>query len=218
VWQTYGYYLEPTAAYFGCKKASEPLHIQWNRDTGTIEVVNYSAGDISNLNASVEILNMDGTRMGYKTATINSKEDSITTALHMDYPTGLTPVHFLRLTLKQGQQTLSTNGYMRSLKEGNYRAIRQLARARVHAVTTSDRQGDLWHLTTELQNTSAWPALMTRLKVVREISGDRILPAIYSDNYVTLMPGERRTIQTELQHRDTRGEVPRIIIGGFNIQ
>ena len=30
VWQTYDYYFEPTAAYYGCKKGSEPLHIQWN--------------------------------------------------------------------------------------------------------------------------------------------------------------------------------------------
>ncbi len=30
VWQTYDYYFEPTAGYFGIKKASEPLHIQWN--------------------------------------------------------------------------------------------------------------------------------------------------------------------------------------------
>jgi hypothetical protein len=30
IWQTYDYYFDPTAAYFGCKKASEPIHIQWN--------------------------------------------------------------------------------------------------------------------------------------------------------------------------------------------
>ncbi len=30
VWQTYDYFFEPTAAYYGCKKGSEPLHIQWN--------------------------------------------------------------------------------------------------------------------------------------------------------------------------------------------
>jgi hypothetical protein len=218
VWQTYDYYFDPTAAYFGCKKGSEPLHIQWNRDADTVEVVNYSAGDIANLNASVEILNMDGTRTGYKTATISSMEDSVVTVFRMEYPAGLTPVHFLRLTLTQGGQTLSANDYMRSLDEGDYRAIRQLAKARVHAVTTANRQGHVWHLSTELQNTSPWPALMTRLKVVRGSSGDRILPAIYSDNYVTLMPGEHRTIQTELQHVDTRGEVPKIVIEGFNVQ
>ncbi len=57
---------------------------------------------------------------------------------------------------------------------------------------------------------------MTRLIAVREKSGDRILPAIYSDNYITLMPGEQQTIQTELHDADTRGEKPKIVIGGFN--
>ena len=45
VWQTYDYYLEPTAAYFGAKHACEPLHIQWNPSTDRVEVVNYSAGN-----------------------------------------------------------------------------------------------------------------------------------------------------------------------------
>jgi hypothetical protein len=58
---------------------------------------------------------------------------------------------------------------------------------------------------------------MVRLKAVRENSGDRILPAIYSDNYIALMPDERRTIRTELQNADTRGETPRIVVEGFNV-
>jgi hypothetical protein len=78
------------------------------------------------------------------------------------------------------------------------------------------RQVNRWQLTTELHDASSHPALMVRLKVVREKSGDRILPALYSDNYVALMPGERRTILTELAHADTRGEKPRMVIEGFN--
>jgi hypothetical protein len=58
---------------------------------------------------------------------------------------------------------------------------------------------------------------MVRLKAIRASSGDRILPAIYSDNYITLMPGERRTIKTELSHSDTRGEKPQIAVLGFNV-
>jgi len=52
---------------------------------------------------------------------------------------------------------------------------------------------------------------------VREKTGDRILPAIYSDNYIALMPGERQTIRTQLEHPDTRGETPRIVVEGFNV-
>ena len=59
---------------------------------------------------------------------------------------------------------------------------------------------------------------MVRLKVVREKSADRILPVIYSDNYFTLMPGEKRTVRTEVRHEDTRGETPRMVVGGFNVE
>ena len=59
---------------------------------------------------------------------------------------------------------------------------------------------------------------MVRVKAVREKSGDRILPALYDDNYVALMPGEKRTIRTELENADTRGERPRIVVDGFNVE
>jgi hypothetical protein len=217
VWQTYDYYFEPTAAYFGCKKGSEPLHIQWNRYADTIEVVNYSAGDVRGLSARVELLNVDGAKMQDRSSALNSSEDSVVTCLRMEYPDKLSPVHFLRLTLTRGVEVLSSNLYMRGTEEDNYRAIRQLVKARMRSATTTERIGDLWRLTTELENTSAIPALLTRLKVVRAVSGDRILPAIYSDNYVTLLPGERRTIATELRDADTRGERPRMVVSGFNV-
>ena len=217
VWQTYDYYFEPTAAYFGCKKGCEPLHIQWNPATESIEVVNYSAGNMRGLTATVEVLNMDGTKQWEKSATLDSAEDSVTPCIKMEYPPELTSLHFLRLALTRGAETVSTNFYLRGREEGNYRAIRQLPRVNLEAATRVDRQGNRWQLTTELHNPSNQPALMIRLKAVREKSGDRILPAIYSDNYISLMPGERRTIQTELEHADTRGETPRVVVEGFNV-
>jgi Exo-beta-D-glucosaminidase Ig-fold domain/Glycosyl hydrolases family 2/F5/8 type C domain/Glycosyl hydrolases family 2, sugar binding domain/TAT (twin-arginine translocation) pathway signal sequence len=213
VWQTYDYYFEPTAAYFGCKKGSEPLHIQWNCADESIEVVNYNAGNVSGLKAQVEILNMDGSRMDVKTADVDSKEDSTVACIKMAYPAGLTPVHFLRLTLTRGSETISSNFYLRGLHEGDFRAIRELPTSKVQSETGVERKGSLWQLTTKLTNNTASPALMVRLKAVREKSGDRILPAIYSDNYIALMPGESRTIVTEVNESDTRGEKPAIEVG-----
>jgi beta-galactosidase/beta-glucuronidase len=217
VWQTYDYYFEPTAAYFGCKKGCEPLHIQWNPVTESIEVVNNSGGNAQGLTATAEVLNLDGTMQWEKSTDLDSAEDSVSSCLKMEYPTGLTPLHFLRLALTRGAETVSTNFYMRGPTEGNYRAIRQLPKVNLEASTRLARQDNRWELTTELHNSSNQPALMVRLKAVREKSGDRILPAIYSDNYIALMPGERRTIRTELEHADTRGETPRIVVEGFNV-
>ena len=88
----------------------------------------------------------------------------------------------------------------------------------IEAATTAERRGGRWLLTTALHNPSSTPALMVRLKAVREKSGDRILPAIYSDDYVALMPGEKRTIDTEISEADARGETPRIVVEGFNVK
>jgi Glycosyl hydrolase 2 galactose-binding domain-like/Exo-beta-D-glucosaminidase Ig-fold domain/Glycosyl hydrolases family 2/NedA-like, galactose-binding domain len=217
VWQTYDYYFEPTAAYFGCKKGSEPLHIQWNPVTESIEVVNYSGGNARGLTASVEVLNMDGTRKWQKSELLDSAEDSVTAPIKMDYPSGLSPVHFLRLSLYRGDEPVSTNFYLRGLQQDNFRALRLLPQVNLTAATRTGRRGTIWQLTTDLSNASDEPALMVRLKAVRSTSGDRILPAIYSDNYIALVPGERRTIQTELRDADTRGEAPRIAVDGFNV-
>jgi hypothetical protein len=217
VWQTYDYYFDQSGGYFGSKKGSEPLHIQWNPVTDTVEVVNYSGGNASGLAAQAEILNMDGSKQWEKTATLDSTEDSVQSPIKLEYPSGLTPVHFIRLKLTRGGQTISDNFYLRGVEEYNFKAIRDLPKVDVTATVKTERQGSRWLLTTELKNGSSQPALMVRVKPVREKSGDRILPAISSDNYVALMPGERRTIRTELENADTRGERPRIVVEGFNV-
>ena len=110
-----------------------------------------------------------------------------------------------------GAQGGGSSGY-------NLAAIRTLSKIKLEAATQVTQQGGRWVLTTQLRNRSAQPALMVRVKAVREKTGDRILPAIFSDNYVALMPGEGRTIRTELESADARGERPKIVVEGFNVQ
>jgi hypothetical protein len=212
VWQTYDYYFEPTAAYFGCKKGSEPLHIQWNCLDETIEVVNYSGGNVTGLAVEMELLNLDGSRIDGKNSSVDSSEDSTVTCFKMSYPSNASAVHFIRLRLKKGGELVSSNFYMRGLEEGNLRAIRELPKAQIDLVTKVTKGGDGWRLTTELRNAGRAPALMVRVKAVGEKSGERILPAIYSDNYIALMPGERQTITTDVAESDTRGERPAIVL------
>jgi len=217
VWQTYDYYFEPTAAYFGLKKASEPLHIQWNPLTESVEVVNYNGGDVTGLTAQVEIRNMDGSTQWQKSATLDSQEDSVEAPIKLEYPATLTPVHFIRLKLTRGTNVVSDNFYLRGAEEGNYRAIRDLPKVDLILVERKVvKQGTRWLLNITLQNRSPNPALMVHLTAVREKTGDRILPAIYSDNYVSLMPGESHAFQVELEDVDTRGERPWLGVEGFN--
>jgi hypothetical protein len=236
VWQTYDYYLEPTAGYFGAKKGCEPLHVQWNPLNDTVEVVNYSAGSRAGLKVTASILNADGSVKWEQTATIDSAEDGVAAPITLAFPaSGLSPLHFVRLKLTEDGRTVSENTYLRSLTTYtvpgfsfgphhvpdypafDFRAVRALPKVTLRSTTAAERQDNRWVMSTELENTSKTPALMVRLKAVREKSGDRILPVLYEDNYITLMPGEKRRLRTELEETDTRGERPRIVVEGFNV-
>ena len=217
VWQTYDYYFDPTAAFFGARKASEPLHIQWNPTTDNVEVVNYGGAAATGLQVRAEILNMDGSVKWGQSAALDSPEDSTATPIKMQYPADLSAVHFVRLELLRGGVPVSRNFYWRGVTEGDYRALRMLPKIAIENTTRVERSGDRWLLTTELRNSAPTPALMVHVKAVRSQTGDRILPAFYSDNYIALMPGERTTIRTEVANSDTRGEQPGIVVDGFNV-
>lgn len=215
VWQTYDYYFDPTAAYFGCKKASEPLHIQWNQLTDSIEVVNYSSNKGAGLTATIELLNLNGKVKWEQSAKLTCMTDNITRCFNVKRPVGLDSVYFMRLKLKSGNDLISENFYWVGLKEGSYKAIRNLPKVELQKDTQVKQVGTKWILTTVITNPANTPVLMTHIKVIREKTGDRILPAIYSDNYISLMPGEKRTVTIEIEEADTRGEKPLIVLDGY---
>ncbi len=217
VWQTYDYYLEPTAAYFGCKKASEPIHIQWNPVYDTIEVVNYSAGNRTGLTAKAQIINMDGSVKWEKETKLDCKEDYTADCFKLEFPETISSVHFIKLTLTEGGKTISDNFYWRGTEEGNFQAIKELPRVKIENRTNVNKSGNIWTITTLLKNTSATPVLMIRLKVTGSYSNDRLLPVFYSDNYVSLMPGEEKIITMTIKDEDTRGEKPGVNISGYNL-
>jgi hypothetical protein len=217
VWQTYDYYFDPTAAYFGCKKASEPIHIQWNPVFDTIEVVNYNAKNKTGLIAKAQLLNMDGSVQWEKETTIDCEEDMTARCFKLEFPKSLSSVHFIKLTLKEGDKIISDNFYWRGLEDGNYQALNQLPKVELDKSSIVRKSGEDWLITTKLKNTSNQPALMVRLKVIGTKSSERILPVFFSDNYVSLMPGEEKVITIKLKDADARGEKPSVEISGFNL-
>ena len=74
VWQTYDYYYDLTGAYWGCKRACEPLHILWNPVTNDVKITNTTSQTYEGLTATAEVFNTDGRRVDALTgtATVNS--------------------------------------------------------------------------------------------------------------------------------------------------
>ena len=135
VWQTYDYYLEPTAAYFGVKKACEPLHIQWNPAEREVEVVNVCRDLDKPLMAEMRIMDAKGDTLTEKTVETRPERDTTVAAI-TDIATPDEDVWFIRLRLMDGQTVVSDNFYVEGREADNLQSLaktlgEQIGRAHV---------------------------------------------------------------------------------------
>ena len=217
VWQTYDYYFDPNGGYFGCKKASEPIHIQWNPIRDDIEVVNYHAFNKTGLTANAKLINQDGKVQWEKELTFDILEDQTVACFALEAPESLSQTYFIKLTLTEKGKVISDNFYLRGKESGNYQSLNQLPKVQLTSKTSVSKAGNEWRLKTTLKNDSSTPALIIRLNINGDKNQNRILPVFYSDNYFSLMPGEEKEVIIRLYNADTHGETPELVISGFNL-
>ena len=212
VWQTYDYFLEPTAAYFGCKKACEPLHIQLDQYTGYVEAVNYHALDRTGLTAEAQILDMQGQPLWKETCTLDLPEDSTFECFPLQIPSDAGDVYYVKLTLSDADgNILSDNFYVQGREEGNFKALNNVKRAKL----AIKQKGNL-EKTVTITNAGFNPALMIRLRITDSKTSDLVVPVMYSDNYFSLMPGESKTVTISVKACDVTGK-PILDVSGFNL-
>ena len=217
VWQTYDYYFEPTGAYFGCKKACEPLHIQWNPIREDIEVVNYHAFDQAGIKAEARLINLDGKVVWSKDATFDILEDQTVACFPLEFPAELSDAYFIKLKLTAASgEVLSENFYWRGREEGNLQALRGVAKTSPKCKVARKATDDGYEFTVTVTNNDKVPAMMLRLKALDPATGDLVLPVLYSDNYFFLMPGESRTLTVKVRKEDCAGK-PYLALSGFNV-
>ncbi|MBR4756649.1 MAG: beta-glycosidase, partial [Bacteroidales bacterium] len=125
-WQTYDYWFDRTWAFMGVQKACEPLHVQINPVSRTVQAVNTTPGPKTGLKARVSLCGLDGKETYSKETPVDIGEDSTIDVLDIsDVPDGPAIVT-LELTTENGT-VLSWNRYMRNFKggddTGDYREI-----------------------------------------------------------------------------------------------
>ena len=196
VWQTYDYYLDPTGCYWGAKEACEAQHVQWNCYNNSIKVINATAKPLNNVNVKVHIFDINGKEIASQSSnTVNVDASNKAEALSLQLPKDKGMV-FIRLELMaQNGEKIDENLYWyNTTKEYDYTALNSLPEAKV-SCQTSEVKGGKFSIT--LKNNSNSIAFSERIRLVNNKTGERILPAIMSDGYVTLLPGESKTITVD---------------------
>jgi hypothetical protein len=101
----------------------------------------------------------------------------------------------VRLTASDDQgQLVSDNFYWLAAKESNYRLLDGLGRANILATATKEPSTTEEIIRVLLKNNGDIPAIEIKLTPNDAVTGERLLPAYLSDNYISLLPGEERTI------------------------
>jgi hypothetical protein len=190
VWQTYDYDLDVNGTYYGARKGCEAIHVQANQNDWKVAVINHTTTALSGT-VTAELYDLGGRNLGTTqrqalAVTASNKADGFTVAFGAELPA----LHLLRLRYTDAQgKVLSENTYWRYREATDVQRLNTLAPARLNVKTTTSKG----KLTATIRNDGRTVAAMIRLSL-RGRDNERILPAIYSDNYFWLLPGESRTI------------------------
>lgn len=87
----------------------------------------------------------------------------------------------------------------------------------LRAKLDSKEENGARRITVTLRNPTKQIALMAHVQLRRARSGERVLPVFASDNYISLAPGESRTLKMEAAASDFHGERPLVVVDGWNV-
>ena len=234
-WQLYDYSLQPTGAFYGARKAGEPVHILYNYGTQEIAAVNSSSAPSPKLKASIRVLDFGLKEVIAKTIDFGLLADEVKTIDALRPPAGITPTFFLDLRiLKEKGQLVDANFYALSAKPetldeaqatwyvtpikdfADLTALAALKPVALNIKAKFDKDGPQTKVVVDIENPSPGLAFMVEIRVIREATEEPVLPIYLDDNYITLLPKETRRISGLFLTDDLLGEVPKVRIRGWN--
>jgi exo-1,4-beta-D-glucosaminidase len=206
VWHLWDHSLRAAGGYFGTKKACEPLHIQYDSGEESVSIVSDLPEATPELTARVRLLDLELRERYRHEARVVVPADGVVTLCTLPTRASFGRTHFLVLELEQSSGArLSRNFYWLSTEldivdheRANWYMAPLTSFADFHALASlppaelSLRRLSLdaaSALGVRLHNAGSTLAFFTRLRLL-DGRGDDVLPACFSDNYVSLLPGE----------------------------
>ena len=216
-WQVYSSDYDTHAAYYGVKKACEPVHAQMNLPDFSLAVVNTTRDRRAGLTLRTRVLSLDNRMLAQRSDAVAAAPNAVTALAPLALAKllddeGVVLVS-LMLTDARGQ-VVSQNTYWQGRDEPSYQRLNRLPQQPLEASAQLRDESSERVISVQLTNRGKTPALAGKLTLVDE-KGERILPAFYSSNYVTVLPGA--TSRVEIRFRSSFSGTPRVKLRGWNI-
>jgi hypothetical protein len=228
MWQTYDWYLDTNAGYFGAKAANQATHAVWDPRDDSIVLSNMTPKTYNSIATNMKVFDLHGkvvSEQTWNTPTLGPDAYGIKLATATaDFAKSPTDLVFIRLTVKSSSgNMLGDTLYWHNWKDYmRYESLNRLPEVRIRATlspksTVAGEIGegnDLYAIT--LSNNNSAPAVQTRIRTISSATNEDILPAFYSDNYFSLMPGESKTVTVEFNPKYLKGGRPVFKLSGWN--
>jgi exo-1,4-beta-D-glucosaminidase len=237
IWHLYDYFLVPAGGYFGTKKATEPIHVQYSYDDNSVAVVNSTYEALQGVKVSAKLYNLDAREKGSREGTMNVAPDSSTKAFDLPKVEALTKTYFLRLQLHDsGGKLLSDNFYWLSTKPdvldwkhkkdtvytpqaefGDLTGLNTLPQTNLEVTSAKESTGGNAGVRVTVRNPTANIAFMVHLRITRGNAGVDVTPIFWSDNYFSLLPGEQKEVTAAYDTSDLEGKAAFLTVDGYNV-
>jgi exo-1,4-beta-D-glucosaminidase len=237
IWHLYDFYLRPGGGYFGAKIAMEALHPLYSYDDRSIWVVSSQYEDAKNLKLTAKVLNLDMSEKYSQQVNVDAAADSTNKVLSLPETQDLSATYFVLLRLQDVTgKIVGSNFYWLSTKPetldweksnwyttptssyADYTALAQLPKLKLKVSDRTERRGAdaVTHVT--LENTNKGLAFFVRLKINKGGKGEEVLPILWQDNYISLLPGERRELTATYRATQLGTATPVVEVSGWNVE
>ncbi len=237
-WQLYDYYLMPNGAFYGARKASRPVHILHHPGNNGIYVVNDRLEPLAGTKAVIRVFDLESREVFKDTRDVEIGINTASRIAGLPEIPGRPSLYFLDLRLLGGAgEPIADNFYWLSSKKdvmdypatewfvtpmkefADLTALDRLPRVTLKAASAFEPAGAAGRrVRVTLQNPSDAIAFFVNLTVVGRQSGRTVVPVFWDDNFISLLPGESRTLTASFSPADLQGEEPGLRVDGWNVK
>lgn len=230
-WQLYDYYLIPTAAYYSVKKSNLPQQLIYNYKENAVFAVNESAHTYR-LQARMALYDLNGrmqtqqkeeievapytVKRIFEVPAVNGNA-FLVLSLHRENGSSVAD-NFYCLSAQKDEHDWNNSIWIRTplKKPADFTKLSAMAEAGCEVKAEAKPQGDNILMEVSLGNVSDVLAFFIRLSLKDE-EEELIYPAFWQDNYLSLVPGERRILQCLIPGKAVHTDDLTLTVAGWNV-
>lgn len=236
-WQLYDYYLMPNGAFYGARKAGEPVHIQYYYGKNSVYAVNNSLRQYKNLTARISVFNFDMKKKYSNAVKLNLMPNESKQIAALPEVKDLSETYFINLGLFKDGKEVSNNFYCLSktpdvldtakatwfvTPEKQYADLKELNKlpeVDLQVKHQFEKRNDgREYVAIELNNPTGNLAFSVELMVTAGREDNPVLPVFLDDNYFSILPHHKKIIKGYFYTGKLDGKNPYIKISGWNVK